>query len=165
MRERQGDRERYTHSLVPRTSDRARSDRWTFRGRFWGRNRTCPIWRSGTSARSVPTPSCLPWNRDCSRAKRVPEVGSSCRIFLVPLFRGSSRFESLILSHHSRFNVKHVTLNKDEINDENRGCGPQAGEPIKTHCSCLCAPLDSTQPPSPDPDTPSLTSPKQIHPP
>jgi len=39
----------------------------------------------------------------CSRAKRVPEVDSSCRLLIVPLFRGSSRLESLILSHHSRF--------------------------------------------------------------
>ena len=33
---------------------------------------------------------------------RPREVDSSCRLFIVPLFRGSSRFESSILSHHSR---------------------------------------------------------------
>ena len=31
----------------------------------------------------------------CSKAKRVAEVDSSCRHLIVPLFRGSSRFESL----------------------------------------------------------------------
>ena len=35
----------------------------------------------------------------------------------MPLFRGSSRFESLILSHHSRFNVTRE-CNKEEINDD-----------------------------------------------
>jgi len=53
----------------------------------------------------------------CSRAKRVPEVDSSCRLLIVPLFRGSSRFESLILSHHSRFNVT-CECNTEESNDD-----------------------------------------------
>ena len=48
---------------------------------------------------------------------KVPEVDSSCRLLIVPLFRGSSRFESLILSHHSRFNVT-CECNKEEINDD-----------------------------------------------
>ena len=39
-----------------------------------------------------------------------PEVDSICRLLIVPLFRGSSRFESLILSHHSR----RVTCECDE---------------------------------------------------
>ena len=33
----------------------------------------------------------------------------------MPLFRGSNRFESLILSHHSRFECE---CNKEEINDD-----------------------------------------------
>ena len=41
-------------------------------------------------------------------------VDRSCRLLIVPLFRGSSRFESLILSHHSRFTCE---CNKEEIND------------------------------------------------
>jgi len=51
----------------------------------------------------------------CSRAKRVSEVDSSCRLLIVPLFRGSSRFESFIVSHHSRFTCE---CNKGEINDD-----------------------------------------------
>ena len=39
----------------------------------------------------------------CCRAKGVPEVGRRCRLLIVPLFRGSSRLDSLILSHHVRF--------------------------------------------------------------
>ena len=35
---------------------------------------------------------------------------------------GSSRFESLILSHHSRFNVA-CECNKEEINDDDDGTG------------------------------------------
>jgi hypothetical protein len=38
----------------------------------------------------------------CSGSQRVPEVDSNCRLLVLPLFCGSSRFESLILSHHSR---------------------------------------------------------------
>ena len=34
-------------------------------------------------------------------SKRVPDVDSSCRLLIVPPFRGSSNFESLILSHHA----------------------------------------------------------------
>ena len=46
---------------------------------------------------------------------RVAEVNSRCRLLIVPLFRGSSRFESLILSHHSRFTCE---CNKEEIDDD-----------------------------------------------
>ena len=35
----------------------------------------------------------------------VPDVDNNCRRLIVPLFRGSSRCESLILSHHSRRKV------------------------------------------------------------
>ena len=35
--------------------------------------------------------------------EKVQEVDSRCRLLLVPLFCGSSRFESLILSYHFRF--------------------------------------------------------------
>ena len=41
----------------------------------------------------------------CSGSQRVPEVGSNCRLLIVPLFRGSSRFDFLILSHPSRKKV------------------------------------------------------------
>jgi len=51
----------------------------------------------------------------CSRAKRVSEVDSRCMLLIVPLFHGSSRFESLILSHHSRFECE---CNTEEINDD-----------------------------------------------
>ena len=34
--------------------------------------------------------------RSCFRPKRVPDVHSACRLLIVSLFRGSSRFESLI---------------------------------------------------------------------
>jgi len=34
-----------------------------------------------------------------------PAVDSTCRLLIVPLFRGSSRFERLILSHRSRHKV------------------------------------------------------------
>ena len=40
---------------------------------------------------------------------------------IVPLFRGSSRFESLILSHHSRFNVT-CECGKEETNDDDDSC-------------------------------------------
>ena len=53
-------------------------------------------------------------------SKRIPEVDSSCRLLIVPLFRGSSRFVILILSHHSRFNVA-CECNKEEINDDDDG--------------------------------------------
>ena len=42
-------------------------------------------------------------------------VDSSRRFLIVPLFRGSSRFESLILSHHSRFTCE---CNREEIDDD-----------------------------------------------
>jgi len=51
---------------------------------------------------------------------RISEVDSSCRLLIVPLFRGSSRFVSLILSHHSRFTRE---CNKEDINDDDDGCG------------------------------------------
>jgi len=44
------------------------------------------------------------------RAKRVSDVDGSCRLLIVPLFRGSSRFESLIISHHSRFTIKRILM-------------------------------------------------------
>jgi len=53
----------------------------------------------------------------CSRAKRVSEVDGSCRLLIVPLFRGSSRAESLILSHHSRLNVT-CECDKEEMDDD-----------------------------------------------
>jgi len=37
----------------------------------------------------------------CKPANGVAEVDNSCRPLKVPLFRGSSRFESLIPSHHN----------------------------------------------------------------
>jgi len=43
-------------------------------------------------------------------------VDSSCRLLIVPLFRGSSRFESLILSHHSGFSVA-CKCHEEEINN------------------------------------------------
>ena len=42
----------------------------------------------------------------------------------MPLFRGSSRFESLILSHHARFTCE---CNKEEINDDD-DAPPQVAE-------------------------------------
>ena len=55
-----------------------------------------------------------------SSAKIVAEVDSSCRLLIVPNFRGSSRFESLVLSHHSRFTCE---CNKEEINDDDDASG------------------------------------------
>ena len=43
------------------------------------------------------------------------QIGSSCRLLIVPLFRGRSRFENLILSHHSRFTCE---CNTEDINDD-----------------------------------------------
>ena len=40
----------------------------------------------------------------------------------MPLFRGSSRFEGLILSHHFRFNVT-CKCNKEEIDDDDNDDG------------------------------------------
>ena len=48
----------------------------------------------------------------------VAEVDSSCRLLIVPIFRSSSRFESLILSQHSWFTCE---CNKEEINDDDDG--------------------------------------------
>ena len=44
--------------------------------------------------------SCVAKRSRLSRA-----VDGNCRLLILPLFRGSSRFESLILSHHSRRKV------------------------------------------------------------
>ena len=53
----------------------------------------------------------------------------------MPLFRGSSRFESLILSHHSRFTC---ACNKEDINDDDDaraggggGLGGSASRPTR----------------------------------
>ena len=48
------------------------------------------------------------------RLGRCPTRGTNVSAPM-PLFRGSSRFESLILSHHSRFTCE---CNKEEINDK-----------------------------------------------
>ena len=55
-------------------------------------------------------------------------VDSSCRLLIVPLFRGSSRFESLILSHHSGFSVA-CECNEEDINDDDDGEGVE-GVPV-----------------------------------
>jgi len=47
-------------------------------------------------------------------------VDSSCRLLIVPLFRGSSRFESLILSDQSRFTCE---CNEEEINHDDDEAG------------------------------------------
>ena len=45
-----------------------------------------------------------------------PEVDSSCWPLIVPLFRGRRSFESLILSHHSRFTREcHKELMNDDL--------------------------------------------------
>ena len=45
-----------------------------------------------------------------------------CKILIVPSFRGSSRFESLIISRHSRFTCE---CNQEEMNNDDDGvvCG------------------------------------------
>ena len=53
------------------------------------------------------------------RTRRVPDVDSNCRLLIVPPFRGSSRFESLILSHHSRTKLHVSVIN--EVEAESRG--------------------------------------------
>ena len=55
----------------------------------------------------------------CFRAKRFSEVDSSCRLLILPLLPGSSKFESLIVSHHSRFTCE---CDKEEIYDDNDEC-------------------------------------------
>jgi len=45
----------------------------------------------------------------------LAEVDSSCRLLIVPLFRGISRCESLILSHHLRFTCE---CNQEELDDD-----------------------------------------------
>ena len=47
----------------------------------------------------------------------VLEVETGCRLLKVPIFRGSSKFECSISSHHSRFNVAYEYI-KEEINDD-----------------------------------------------
>ena len=47
--------------------------------------------------------------------ERLGRVWSLQGLLIVPLFRGSSRSESLILSHHSRFTCE---CNKEDINDD-----------------------------------------------
>jgi len=48
----------------------------------------------------------------------------------MPLFRGSSRFASLILSQHSRFNVT-SECNKQEINDDgDERIGREVGDSV-----------------------------------
>jgi len=54
--------------------------------------------------------------------ERVAEVDSRCRFLIVPLFRGSSRFESLILAHYSRFSVTRE-CNKEGINGDDYDAG------------------------------------------
>ena len=44
----------------------------------------------------------------------IGSLNGSGRLLIVPLFRGSSRFESLILSHHSRYKVTCECNEKDE---------------------------------------------------
>ena len=46
----------------------------------------------------------------------IPTGGGKVSL-IVPLFRGSSRFESLILTHHSRYKVT-CECNEEDINDE-----------------------------------------------
>ena len=54
---------------------------------------------------------------------RVSQVDCRCRLLIVPLFRGSSRFESLILSHLSRFTCE---CNEEDINDDDESTCPEA---------------------------------------
>ena len=49
---------------------------------------------------------------------RVPEVDGRCRLLIVPLFRGRGRFDSLIVSRHSRFTRE---CDKEEIDDGDGG--------------------------------------------
>ena len=53
------------------------------------------------------------------------------------LFRGSSRFESLILSHHSRFTCE---CNKEEINDDNDDKGSRTGRAFSGGVSACSSP-------------------------
>ena len=61
-----------------------------------------------------------------NRAPKVDEAATQnnagyvpfCRLLIVPPFRGSSRFESLILSHHSRTKL-HVSV-RNEVKAESR---------------------------------------------
>jgi hypothetical protein len=52
---------------------------------------------------------------------RVAEVDRSCRLWIVPLFHGSSRFGSFISSPHSRFTCE---CNKEEFNDDDDDARP-----------------------------------------
>ena len=49
------------------------------------------------------------------RGSATKGVESSCRLLIVPLFRGGSRFQSLILTHHSRFTGE---CNEAETDDD-----------------------------------------------
>ena len=51
------------------------------------------------------------------RASSVRRTDGSCRLLIVPLFRGSSRFERLILSHHSRHKDT-CEGNEEDSNDD-----------------------------------------------
>ena len=55
-----------------------------------------------------------------SEHRKVAEAGSRCKLLIVPLFRGRSEFESLILSHHSRLTCE---CNQEEINDHDDEAG------------------------------------------
>ena len=57
------------------------------------------------------------WSKECFISGYRPR---SCRHLTEPLFRVSSRFESLILSHHLRFNVT-CEGNKGKIDDDDDG--------------------------------------------
>jgi len=70
----------------------------------------------------------------------IVRVGS-CRLLILPLFRGSSRFESLILSHHSRFNVT-CECNKVELNDDGLVAGGAEPAVVREHASLLLLRLE-----------------------
>ena len=53
------------------------------------------------------------------RLLRVAGVESRCRLLIVPLLRGSSRFQSSILSHHVRFKCG---FDKEEVHDDDECC-------------------------------------------
>ena len=80
----------------------------------------------------------------------VPEVDSSCRLLIVPLFRGSSRFEGLILSHHSRYKVT-CECNEEGINDDDdddglAGLRPHTGQVRHSREGALALDLREARP-------------------
>ena len=77
----------------------------------WVGRRVVPRWNL-SQAKLFQDPS-------CSRTKRVPEVDIGCRFLIVSLVRGSSRFESLISSHH--FSVA-CECNEEGINGDDDEC-------------------------------------------